>query len=217
MPQYHPEPSVLLDYAAGAMAEPFAVLVATHLTYCPECRAAAARLDVIGGALLAGIEPVAMGAHVLDATLAALDEAEPRALDESTTIDPLWDGLPAPLRRHAQAHAGKARWRRLFFGLSDIDVSPKERPIRARLMRVLPGCAMPRHSHFGVEMQVVLEGGYEDEIGRYDIGDFVTADQSLTHRPVADSVTGCVCFSVSDAPMRFPGLLGRALNSFLRY
>ena len=42
LPERHFAEDLLLDYAAGNLAEPMAILVATHLSLCTDCRAAVA-------------------------------------------------------------------------------------------------------------------------------------------------------------------------------
>ena len=49
---HHPEPALLLDYATGTLADPFALIVATHMALCPACRREVAALEAVGGALL---------------------------------------------------------------------------------------------------------------------------------------------------------------------
>ena len=102
-------------------------------------------------------------------------------------------------------------------GLEEVEIGPRQGPIRARMMRIAPGGAMPRHTHGGREMLIVLDGGYTDEIGDYGVGDVAAADGTLIHKPVADPLEGCLCFAVTDAPVKLTGPIGRLLNLFIRY
>ena len=52
MPNHHPDDSLLIEYAAGGLSEAKALLVATHLTLCPQCREAVRQGEVVGAALL---------------------------------------------------------------------------------------------------------------------------------------------------------------------
>ena len=52
------------------------LLVASHLTYCPACRDKAARLEALGGALLAEASAVAPGPRCLEKALARIAAAE---------------------------------------------------------------------------------------------------------------------------------------------
>jgi putative transcriptional regulator len=49
---HHLSDQLLIGYSAGSLPEAFNLVVATHLSMCDECRAAAQSFDSIGGALL---------------------------------------------------------------------------------------------------------------------------------------------------------------------
>ena len=67
------------------------------------------------------------------------------------------------------------------------------------LIRMEPGCGYPMHRHRGREEVLVLQGGYHDELGRYDVGDFVVYEDGTTHTPVAveDVEDACVLLAVA--------------------
>src|SRR5207245_3768 len=64
MAHAHPDDSLLIEYAAGSLDEATALLVATHLALCPDCRRPVRRAEAVGGALLesAPSEPLASDA-----------------------------------------------------------------------------------------------------------------------------------------------------------
>jgi putative transcriptional regulator len=72
-PTYHPGGERLVDYASGALPEPLALLVATHLALCPRCRRATAELEAVGGALLEGLAPAPLAADRRPRALARLE------------------------------------------------------------------------------------------------------------------------------------------------
>ncbi len=213
MPQFHPGDEDLLDYAVGRLAEPFAVAIAIHLTFCPACRRVVAALEGLGGAAVEAAPASEMSAGSLDRLLARLDEPEPAAPVPPPATGELRH-LPAPLRAFLD---GAPVWKRVMRGLEDAELGRRQGRMRVRLMRAAPGVAMPRHTHEGREMLVVLDGGYQDEIGDYGIGDIAVADGTLVHTPVADPVEGCLCFNVTDAPVKLTGPFGWLLNLFVRY
>ena len=77
LPTHHPGDALLLDYASGGLGEGPALVVASHMTLCPNCRASVAELEAVGGALLDGIEPEPLSPGCLDRVLARRDEEEP--------------------------------------------------------------------------------------------------------------------------------------------
>lgn len=53
------------------------------------------------------------------------------------------------------------------------------------LIRMEPGHGYPRHRHRGVEEVLIVQGGYRDERGRHEAGQFVVYEDGSTHTPVA--------------------------------
>jgi putative transcriptional regulator len=86
----------------------------------------------------------------------------------------------------------------------------------ASLLRIVPGRAMPQHTHRGNEMTLVLRGDYDDESGHFAAGDLAVTDDTIDHRPVAGKMEDCIALAVTDAPIRLTGRFGRLLNPFLR-
>tara|TARA_R110002167_G_scaffold23721_3_gene84109 strand:+ start:1702 stop:2358 length:657 start_codon:yes stop_codon:yes gene_type:complete len=217
MPQHHPAEELLIDYAAGSMGEPMALLLATHLTLCPQCRGEAARLDALGGALLESLEPEPVSDTALQALLDQLDsepESPPIAKPEPKSEDGAL--LPRPLMDYIGGPLSAVRWQR-FGGLSIAELEVGGREVHTRLMRIASGMAMPRHTHEGNELTLVLSGGFSDSRGHYLRGDVATTDSSVDHQPVADADGDCLCLAVTDAPLRLTGRFGRMLNPFFRF
>jgi putative transcriptional regulator len=215
MPEFHLGDEDLLDYAAGRFSEPFAVLIACHLTLCPTCRRAVAEYEALGGVAVETAMPIELASGSFEAMMARLDE--PEKIEVKLPVPPPTGDLrhmPTPLRVFI---GGAPAWKKVMRGLDEVEIGPRQGAMRARLMRIAPGCAMPRHTHGGREMLIVLDGGYSDEIGEYDTGDVAVADSDLVHKPVADPVEGCLCFAVTDAPLKLTGPIGRVLNLFIRY
>ena len=215
VPQLHPDDGYLLDYATGTLPEPFLVLIASHLTLCPACRDTVRAFEGVGGALLETSEPAAIAPDSLAAVMQRLDR--PATVTAPPPPPPALSGfgfLPRPLQRFLTEMPERPFWRRAFFGLETVRI-PRFGECRSRLMRIAPGKAMLRHTHQGNELLLVLQGGYSDHTGDYERGDVAYGDPSLVHKPRADADTGCLCFSVWDAPPRMVGPLAPLLNRLL--
>jgi putative transcriptional regulator len=218
-PAFHPDPEVVLAYAAGTLDEASSVLVATHLALCPRCRRDAARLDAVGGALADGLEPVPLSAGALEATLARLDRDEPpppaappeRRYDLETRR-----AVPEPLRSYLDGDLSALPWRWRGFAVRELPIDIAGDGVRASLIRVRAGAALPAHTHTGVETTLVLSGAFQDGDCRFARGDVATATHSIDHRPVATPEAECLCFAVIDGPLRLTGPVGRLLNRFVR-
>lgn len=201
---------LLMAHAAGRLPEPVALAVATHLALSPRARARYRRFEALGGVLLETIEPSPLAEGAWDRLRARLDEEE--ALPERAPADP---GIPAPLRPYLPGSFGTLPWRG-HGGVATFALPLRAPGYQASLIRVRPGRSVPRHTHEGSELTVVLEGAFRDERGVYRRGDLAIADASVDHRPVADEGEGCVCLAVMDAPVRLTGPIGRLLNPFVR-
>ncbi len=135
--------------------------------------------------------------HRYAASVAGRSTILPKALRD--VVGPSLEGIP---------------WNPIFPGLWEHRLSddPEGAGDEARLLCIDAGRAIPSHTHGGLEMTLVLSGGFRDARGHYTVGDVCTADGSVDHRPVADSHEDCICFAVVEAPMRFTGRVGRLLN-----
>jgi putative transcriptional regulator len=203
----------LVDYAAGTAPEPIAVLVATHVALNAKSRETLSKLEAAGGALLDSIPPAPVSEQALDQMLGRLGPQEPKRA--APPHEP--DTVPAPLRAYVPGEISGLPWRSLAWGLSEA-VLPctSASPYRLSLLRIGGGRAFPRHGHRGTELVLVLQGGFADSHGHYVRGDVCFADETIEHRPIADSGEDCVCLMVARGNVRFKGLLGAILNPFLR-
>jgi len=213
LPKHHPDAEVLLDYAAGTAGEAVSLLVAAHLTLCPDCRREVAACEAAAGGLLedAADAPDEAG---LDALLTRLD-AEPQRIPERAPAG-RDSPFPRPLAEYFPDGIDALPWRRLTRDLQACPlVEGRNRP-RAALLRIAAGKGAPRHGHDGFEATLVLQGAYSDESGSFRRGDVQVADGATQHTPVAHAGEDCVCLIVLDGQLHLAGPLGRILDRFVR-
>jgi putative transcriptional regulator len=203
---------LLVAHAAGKLAEPVALAVATHLALSPASRRRYARYEAVGGFLLEDLPEEALAPDAWSRLAARLDEPEvqPARSQPSAAVR-----VPAPLRDYLPESLDAMRWRH-YGNISEADLAIAVQGYRARLFRLKAGRGVPRHTHGGSELTVVLEGAFSDERGHYGRGDLAIADGTVDHRPVADEGLDCLCLAVTDAPLRLTGPIARFLNPFLR-
>ncbi len=207
---------LLMEYAAGALDEACSLLVASYVTLCPEARRYTRQCEDFGGALMAhDCDPVAMHESSLQDVLGRLDhECEERRPNENCRFCEE-QPLPLPIANHINRGSKGAKWHKISPGMQFYALSMEEGCYTTKLIRMRSGAKTPRHQHPGLELTLVLEGGYSDEFGHYRAGDLVIIDENVTHGPVANE-EGCVYLVVTEAPVRFTGSFGTLLNIFMR-
>lgn len=80
----------------------------------------------------------------------------------------------------------------------------------ASLLKIDAGGAVPKHTHKGFEVTVLLDGSFQDELGEYHEGDFIMLDSEHEHAPITDN--GCLCYTVSNDAIQFTQGLNKLLN-----
>ncbi len=208
---HHPNEELLLAHASGASDEALSLIVGTHLALCPQCRAKVSKMESLGGAILGGLEPVAVSDGALSSVMARLDSSSrEQRLPPAASAHSF--AAPEPLRSYLNGDLDSVRWTTIGPGISYKPVF-KRGAFSAQLIRSKPGRGVGTHSHHGEELTLCLTGGFTDVTGHYRRGDLQTADDSLLHRPRADAGEDCIVLAVRDAPLRFKsaavGLLGR--------
>jgi len=214
---HHPSDAALVAYGSGSLDEALALVVATHLALCPDCRRKAGAVEAVGGALLDDLPPAAMKEDALDKLLQKLGTVEAKpATPSRPAVDHGWS-LPAPMRQYLGPSLSGTAWRFLAPGISRAAVLPRRRGgASAYLLRIKPGKSVAHHGHRGMELTMILGGGYSDELGHFIAGDFVELDGNFYHRPVADPGEDCICLVAASGKTRFTGLLGKLLQPFIR-
>ncbi|MCE8524977.1 ChrR family anti-sigma-E factor [Ruegeria pomeroyi] len=201
---HHIPDAMLAAYAAGNLPHAFAVVVASHVSLCEQCRVALEAHQAVGGTVLEEIAAVAVSSSLKNDILAQLDAPfRPEPVYERNGI------YPGPV---IEALKGRApRWKKLGMGVRQ-DILTADTNGSVRLLYIPPGQAVPDHSHSGLELTLVLQGSFSDETGRFGVGDLEIADEDLEHTPIADDGEACICLAATDARLRFRALVPRLLQ-----
>src|ERR1700733_6098919 len=215
MPHHHPSEATLLTYAAGGLGEGLSLVVACHLAFCVDCRSWVAEGEAIGASLLGGLAPAELDRSARERMLALIDKASPpaQAAPQRRAADPV---VPAPLSAYLGGGLDSINWRALAPGLRQFEIVPHDLMGGAnlRMLRIGPGKKLPRHSHTGTELTLVLSGAYSDELGRFGRGDVAETDDDIVHQPVAARDEDCVCLVATEGPLKFESFLARAFQRF---
>ena len=206
---HHIRPELLTAWVSGNLPAPFAVVVASHVAMCAECRAASGAAQSLGGALLDQLAPSTLAPDALSRALAALDQPRPR--------------LPQPIRRAGifpsplmEVLGGQPpRWKMLGGGIRQ-QILLREPEGSLRLLYIPQGRKVPEHGHGGMELTLVLQGSFSDRHGHFAVGDVEDAHDDVDHQPIAGMGEACICLAATDAPLRFRALLPRMLQPLFR-
>lgn len=211
---HHLTDEILMAYAAGTLPEAFNLMVATHVSLCDECRARVESYDALGGEVLNQTpgNDVALTPGSFAATMALIAGGAPDEIRTNHAKDPV---LPQPLQDYIGGGLDSVKWRSIGLGVKQA-ILPTSSDASARLLYIPAGAAMPDHGHHGTEMTMVLQGAFQDEDDYFARGDVEIADSDLHHTPVADIHEDCICLAVTDAPLRFQGLLPKIAQRIAR-
>jgi putative transcriptional regulator len=210
---------LLLGYAAGSLPEPIALAVAAHAALCPETAREIRRLEGIGGILLEGLVPARLEADALDRALSLLDRDE--AAQDAATLGPAATPetralLPAPIWPYVKGDLKSIAWRHRDRGIETAMLIGERGKRSAFLLRAKGGYPVPRHTHRGLELTLVLTGAYCDAANCFERGDIQVADPTIDHQPMAQAGEDCICLVALEAPIWFTGPIGRLANPFVK-
>lgn len=86
--------------------------------------------------------------------------------------------------------------------------------VRINLLYIAEGVKIPQHTHKGIESTLILHGGFSDEEGHYEAGDYLVKDASDKHSPFTKADEDCLCLTVLTEPMVFTQGVARIFNLF---
>jgi putative transcriptional regulator len=161
--------------------------------------------EAISSAMFEAEQPADMSPDALAMAFAAIEKGG--APQQAAIAYPELIKLPAVLVDAIRAAETGAGWRQQGPGIRGLrlDVGGEA---RAEILRIEAGAATPRHTHKGQELTLCLIGGYSDGRGSYGPGDASVADSTVTHQPQADDDGACFVLAVTDAGLKFEGILG---------
>lgn len=160
--------------------------------------------EIVAGAALEAEAPVDMAPDALERAFAAIDaaprqERAPHYPDLIKLPRRLADAMLEAEAGHGWTTAGPGV-RKLRLGIGG--------DARAELIRLEAGVSTPWHTHKGQELTLCLLGGFSDGFASYGPGDVSIADPTIRHRPKADDDGPCFVLAVTDAGLKFEGVLG---------
>ncbi|MEL6921868.1 MAG: ChrR family anti-sigma-E factor [Pseudomonadota bacterium] len=208
--QFSSVDTLLSGYVAGTLPLPVQVLVDSHLELSKTNHGFVAGLESAAGEHLTSIAPTALRNR--DSALEAIFAAEP--MTHSSQHSAKCDVLPAALHNFVGYRVEDIPWKTKMpgfreFGLPDVD------GCHVSMFWIKPGRTVPAHTHEGVELSLILDGAFHDTRGRFGRGDISIADDSVDHRPTAETDRPCIGFAVCDGSLRLTGPLRQRLGDII--
>jgi len=217
-PRHHIPESLLVEYTAGALDEAVSLFVATHLSFCATCRKRAGEFELLGGALLEQTEDHDLDIDAgLEALLDRLDEVPPdSARPRPTPTDETLARIPQPLRGYVPVDArGRIEWAVKMPGLGQIQLPLKHKGYGVVINMLGGGLTVPKHTHDGMEYNLVLTGGFTDRGRDFVRGDASVAGPDLVHELSIHRGEPCLLLAVMEKPLIPMSAVAKVLSRIL--
>lgn len=171
--------------------------------------------EAIAGAALEAEAPATMNPDALAMALAAIDRGPSAKRAAKAMVYPELAGLPAILCDAIQAAEARRGWSYSGPGIKRLDLGFAG-GAKAEIIRLEAGTSVPWHTHKGQELTLCVHGEFSDGHATYGPGDFSAFDGSVRHQPRAHDSGTAYALAVTDAGLRFEGLLGALQKLFGR-
>lgn len=202
--------NLLAGYVAGSLPTPVRVMLEAHLEISPTNRPFVQALEQMAGNAIEEITPVRPANR--DKNLIAIFGHSPLIGNSARVrLDAM---LPASLRQLLGCDVENIPWQTKMPGYREHSLGQID-GFEANMLWIKAGRKMPSHTHEGTELTLVLDGAFSDANGRYGRGDIAVADESVDHRPIAEEGRACICFAVTDAPLRLTGSFSQMFSDLL--
>lgn len=209
MIKYHPTQELLASHNAAKLPLSLSIAVSAHLEMCPQCRSLVGQITDQQAALFDQqhvsdkINFSNMLEQIFDHKPELQTKPKNTALNSISVAGTQYQ-LPRAFSRFTQL-----KWS-AFGVISRARVVKDADNVRASLLHIDKNGSIPRHTHKGYELTLLLDGTFKDEHGVYNKGDFIWLDNDIEHTPYTKE--GCLCYAVQDAPLRFVAGISKALN-----
>ena len=203
----HPDLAWLIDYAAGNLTPGFHTVIAGHLEVCAVCREQARAASNFGLKMINDSAPQ---------TPPGLAPAAIRSLNRASHVNP---ASPLPRTRSSNLREFVAsrlsfdwaalNWRAGVAGLRIAKLQENDLE-RVWLLHGSAGTPLPKHSHSGAELALILHGAYRTANQEFGAGDIDESDEAITHQPIVTAADECFCLLVFDGQIKYTGAIGLA-------
>lgn len=215
--KFHPSSELLNDFVIGNLSAGVCVAISAHIEMCTHCREITQALEDEISSAWSDPEVEFDTDNYSEMISKIVSQAQEVKSDESLPmikelhLNSRAISLPGVL---AKAASSGLHWKKLGGGISQASIAI-DNETHCEFIYMSPGSKTPVHSHKGSEVTLVLDGNFNDELGDYMPADFLLRDHDDVHQPSSED--GCLCFAVTDSPLRFTQGLARLLNPWNSY
>lgn len=227
MAKFHPSENTLIEYAAGNLASALSMCVAAHIELCPQCANRVHQLNSLGGSLLSSSKTARVNSRSFEQLMQRINattkseqaktpaQSRLELLEQAETPPPA-SHLPKVVRK--LIHPDRPlKWKRVSPALKEAIITTGQSQFEVCFHKIKRGGKVAEHDHGGTEVTLVLEGSFSDADGTYSIGDYIEKQPGEVHRPMATQNEDCLCLSVSEAPVKVTGWMGKLVNPFISF
>ena len=168
------------------------------------------------GSDLETTQGTALSQNALQSTLAQLDLPLPARWQQLSTHHKPMNDLDVAPNSLKPYELGPWQWisRGVYWRAASV---PADKGARVFLLKAAPGTKLPRHTHTGNELTLVLKGAFTHEWGHYGTGDLDDAGETIKHQPVVDTGEECICLVAMDGQLRLLGITAPIFQPFVRF
>lgn len=168
--------------------------------------------EIIAAAALESETPVAMSPSALDMAFAAIERGGTPKPAKALAYPEL-SNLPVDLLDLVRAAEAKRGWAWSGPGIRRLDLG-NAGGLKLEIIRLDAGREVPWHTHKGRELTLCVHGEFSDGLATYGPGDFSITDGTIRHQPRAHPGGAAYALAVTDAGLKFEGLLGTLQRIF---
>lgn len=205
----HPPEELLLSFVSGEADMPHRALLEAHMANCPDCRGTVAELSVPGAKLLHQLPEAPLPDRLWDDLARRVQAAPQNPAPQSPLAGFPVDAaafreLPAAIWQKTPEWHLAGTWGAYYCELA----SDRATGSRLYIGRIGPDRRFPMHTHVGQEDILVLTGGYEDQHGQFEAGQYAVYADGSSHSPRTEPHEECWLLWRLENPVRFHGWRG---------
>lgn len=206
--------ALLARYVAGTLPKPVEVLVSSHLELSASSRALLRGIESAAGEFLLNESPAPLSSREAMLTAVFASSAQDAAFFEPEPETGRCAVLPKALHDFVGHSVDTIPWRTKMPGFREFELGDVD-GCHVSMFWIKAGRPIPAHTHEGMELTLVLDGAFNDSRGRYGRGDISIADDTVSHRPIAETGRPCIGFAVTDGPLRLTGPLHQRIGDII--